>query len=517
MPPMTGIARRSLAAAALAAAAHFFAPPASATITAVAAPDSAYSPAVAAVGYWHFDETTGTSAADASGTGNAGVVTCLTALCVSTPTIVSGISGLGDAREFTGLSDSLVRIPDIGAYNFNDSITVSAWVRPSSLSQPSGAGIIVRGNGGAENFALDVSGGFYRFMPKTGTVVVSTNAIEVGRWTHLTGVYDSAGLTAKLYVDGSLAATLGAPASRTAAIHDISVGNRQSAGGSYDRGFLGAIDDPRVQHAALNAAQVLAQYQGSFVATVTAPAPNDGVQIGLAPNAFGAAANISVTIDPFTTPILITPAILNAGLTVLPTGFTLVPNSIIEISPTVAAVPFTQNMGSSASVSIPYLDANGDNVIDGSNPQLAASKLRAYTLNTTVNRWELLESYVDATAKRVIVFTPHFSVFGLFAPSTFGGSLSQTRVYPIPWRPGSGGRFDAPGVTFDRLPTSGTIRILNLAGEYLREFTFDGSAAGSVVWNGTTNTGRRAANGVYFARVTGDDGSTALIKFAVER
>ena len=51
----------------------------------------------------------------------------------------------------------------------------------------------------------------------------------------------------------------------------------------------------------------------------------------------------------------------------------------------------------------------------------------------------------------------------------------------------------------------------------MREFTFDGAASGSVVWNGLTDAGRRAASGVYFARITGGDGSTSLVKFAIER
>ncbi len=486
-------------------------------VTLVLSPPSAYVPPNGSVGQWHFDESTGVIAADSSGPGNTAFLTCLTASCVSTPTFVAGPAGLGSAVSFSGLASGLVRVPNAAQYTFTDKLTVSAWVNPSSLTQPNGAGLVVRGNGGVENFALEVSGGLYRFAATPAKIVSSTNSIVVGSWIHLIGVYDSAVGSATLYVNGRPASTVLAVPARTAAAHDISIGNRQSAAATYDRGFLGSIDSVRVQHRALNAAEALAEFEGSFVSTVTPPAPNNSILIGLAPNAFGAPATLLVSVDPLTHPITITPAVLNAGLTVVPTGYTLVPGSIIEIVPIVGGTPFTQTLGSSASISMPYSDANGNNIIDNASPPLAASAIQVYTLNTPVNRWEALPTYVDAASKRVIVVTPHFSVFAMFAPLTIGTALSQVRVYPIPWQPGSRTRFDAAGVTFDRLPTSGTIRVINLAGERIREFSFDGSAAGSVTWNGLTDGGLRTASGVYFARVTGSDGATSLVKFAIER
>ncbi|MDP3541377.1 MAG: LamG-like jellyroll fold domain-containing protein, partial [Elusimicrobiota bacterium] len=467
------------------------------SITSVLAPPSAYVPPNGSIGQWHFDESTGTTAADSSGGGNAAALTCVAAACASTPTFVAGPAGLGSAVSYSGVAGGLVIVPDTATYDSIGSLAVSAWVNPSSLSQPERAGIVVRGSGTVENFALDMSTDAvrrFRFMAKPGHIATSTSPVTAGTWVHLIGVYDAAAASATLYVNGRPASTVLAVPARTAATHDITIGNRQSGiATGYDRGFLGSIDSVRVQHRALTAAEALAEYQGSFVSTITPPSPNSAVLIGLAPNAFGAPATMSVSVDPLTHPITITPAVLNAGLTVIPTGFTLVPNSLVEIVPIVGGNPFTQTLGSSASVSVPYADAGGDNIIDGTSPPMAASAIKVYTLNTTVNRWEALESYVDTSARRVIFFTPHFSVFALFAPLTIGSSLSEVRVYPIPWKPGTRGRFDAAGVTFDRLPVSGTIRILTLAGERVREFTFDGGASGSIVWNGVTDWGQRAA------------------------
>ncbi|UPT72893.1 MAG: hypothetical protein M0D55_13345 [Elusimicrobiota bacterium] len=487
-------------------------------ITTVLAPPSAYVPPNGSVGQWHFDESTGTTAADSSGFGNSALLTCVAAGCVSTPTWTTGPAGLASAAQFSGLANGFARVPDKAQYNFNNSITVSAWVYPDTTAQPAGAGIVVRGSGTFENFALDFNGGLWRWRPgSTGTAVLSTNSIVSNAWTHLIGSYNSLTGGTTIFINGRPASTATSPLVRTAANHDISIGNRQSASAAYDRGFLGRIDAVRVQNRALSAAEALAEYQGSFVSTISAPPPNDQILVGVAPNAFGGPATLFVSVDPMGHPISITAEVLNAGLGATPTGFVLVPNSIIEVVPIVGGTPFTQTLGSSASLSMPYRDADGDNIIDGTNPPLPASTMRVYTLNTTVNRWEPLAAIVDPATRRVTAFTPHFSVFALFSPSTVATSLSSVRVYPVPWKPGSVGRFSASGVTFDRLPVSGTIRILTLAGERVRELTFDGSAAGAVAWDGNTDHGRRCASGVYWARITAFDGATSLVRLAVER
>jgi hypothetical protein len=234
-------------------------------------------------------------------------------------------------------------------------------------------------------------------------------------------------------------------------------------------------------------------------------------------NSFGSPATVFVTNDPLNHPIQIDAATLNAGLSVTPTGHTLVPNSLYEIVPTVDGNPFTLPLGSSATVALPYSDADGDNHIDGTSPPLAASTVRAFTLNTAVNRWEQLPATIDAGSRRVVAWTPHFSVFALFAPTTIGQSVSEARAYPVPWKPRSLGRFDGTGITFDRLPLTGTITILTQSGERVRDIGFDASAAGTVIWDGRNEHGRPVASGVYFARVKAAGGANALLKVAIEK
>lgn len=469
-------------------------------------------------GQWHFDEGSGTSSADLSGNGNAALLLCASAGCVSTPTFAGGAPGLGAAASFPGLDHSYARVPDAPAFDFAGDLTIVAWAYPATTAQPDGAGIAVRGDGGAEDWALEVSGGRFRFLAVPGSVATASTTLPANAWTHLVGVFDDAANTARLYVNGQLSGSVAGVPARNNLAHDLSIGNRQSGAGSYDRGFIGRIDGVRLLSRAMSPAEALAEYQSNFVSTVTASAPNDRVQVGFAPAAFSAAAVIYVSANPAASPIRVSAAALNAGLASPPSGLTLAPNTLVEIVPVVGGQPFTSDLGSSATVSIAYDDSNGDSLVDGTNPPLPVGGLRMYTLNTTVNRWEELPTTVDAANRRVVGVTPHFSVFALFAPSTIGTSLAEVKAYPVPWKPGSLGRFDAPGVTFDRLPTDGSITILTIAGEQVAEFRFSGASAGRVTWDGRNGSGRRVASGIYYARVKADaDESTALLRIAIQR
>lgn len=483
-------------------------------------PVSPYIPSSGLVGSWQFDEGSGLTTADGSGLGNSGAFVCLQSACSSTPTFAAGPPGLGGAASFSGLSGAVLTASG-APFDFADDLTVEAWVNPQTAALVANSGIVARGAQGSEDFALDVSGvGAYRFTSSGGTsVTVATAAVAVGQWTHVAGVYSLSGTRATLYLNGVPAATTPTAPGRTLhAGQKVSIGNRQDGSGNYTLPFFGRIDAVRVFHRALTAAEVLAEYTGGFVSSVTAPAPNAGVTVALPPNAFSAPAQIYISGDPVGHPIRVPLTALNAGLAQPPAGLTLVPSSLIEVVPVVGGAAFTGTLGSSATLTVPFLDANGDNIVDGTNPPLAVSSMQMYTLNTTVNRWELLPTSVDKTNRRASGLTPHFSVFALFAPTTIGSSLSAVTVYPVPWKPGSGGRFDGPGVSFAHLPSSGHIRILTLAGRRVRDFTYSGADAGTATWNGLNDDGRRTASGVYFAKITSDaDRSAVLLKFAIER
>lgn len=484
-------------------------------------PPSAYANPLGLAGVWHFDESTGTLVADASGAGNTGTLTCLGAGCASTPTFTTGPPLLGSAVQFSGVADSLVRVPNPAALNFNGSLTVAAWAKPSSAVQPSGAGIVAKGDAGDEAFALDVFGGRYRFLVRTVTpaliTVVATSTIRVGEWDHVAGVYDIANSQARIYINGVLSATVAtAGANRVVNAHDFSVGSRQSGAAAYDLGFAGAVDDPRVIAAALTNAQIQQEYAGALPGALSLPAPA-GASLVLPPNAFGGPAQIFSTNDPLNHPIRVAFSALADGLANTPTGQLMIAGSLIEIVPTVGGLPFTANLGSSATLVLPFSDADANGLVDGVNPPISVGTLRVYTLNTAVNRWEALPTTVDAASRRVSAQVPHFSIFAMFGATTIGQALSQVLVYPVPWRVGAGDKFDATHLVFERLPAEGTIRLLTLAGQRVRELRFSGPDAGRKLWDGRNESGHPVASGVYFAIIKGADGSTAIKKVAIER
>ncbi|HEV3006758.1 MAG TPA: hypothetical protein VGX78_19970, partial [Pirellulales bacterium] len=73
-------------------------------------------------GWWRFEETSGTSAADASGNGNTGTL-------VNTPTRIVG--KIGNALQFNSTNQS-VSLGNPSDLNFQGNITIAAWVKLSS-------------------------------------------------------------------------------------------------------------------------------------------------------------------------------------------------------------------------------------------------------------------------------------------------------------------------------------------------------------------------------------------------
>jgi flagellar hook assembly protein FlgD len=69
-------------------------------------------------------------------------------------------------------------------------------------------------------------------------------------------------------------------------------------------------------------------------------------------------------------------------------------------------------------------------------------------------------------------------------------------------------------MTFSDLPAGVNLKIYTTAGELVAERT--SNTVGIAEWNGRTDSGQRAASGVYLVRVEGPGGDK-IIKVAVER
>jgi len=98
-------------------------------------------------------------------------------------------------------------------------------------------------------------------------------------------------------------------------------------------------------------------------------------------------------------------------------------------------------------------------------------------------------------------------------PTSSAGSTVDTRtvrVFPNPWR--SDQHAGLP-VTFDNASAGSTIKIFTLSSHWIKTITASGS--GVAVWDRTTNSGDRAASGIYLYVVDSPDGQTQRGKLAI--
>ena len=210
------------------------------------------------VGYWPFDEGGGSTASDASGSGNTGTL-------VSGPVWTAGRRG--SALAFDGVA-SYVRVASTPALN-SYPLTVAFWMKTASIS----------GVGGLVNKYADLSlNGWQVYMnagrlcawylkdganyvDDGGTCPLGVSGFNDNQWHQVAFVVDATG--GKLYVDGVLrtslgwAGTPGAPSTT----QELRIG--QYPGLSSGGFFAGVIDDVRIWDPALSAADILALYTGA--------------------------------------------------------------------------------------------------------------------------------------------------------------------------------------------------------------------------------------------------------------
>ncbi|MCX5791532.1 MAG: T9SS type A sorting domain-containing protein, partial [Elusimicrobia bacterium] len=170
-----------------------------------------------------------------------------------------------------------------------------------------------------------------------------------------------------------------------------------------------------------------------------------------------------------------------------------------------------------AEVTLVFPDADNDGIVDGT--LVRCSQLRMYSAHSAAGPWVFdTGSVVDCSEKKVTGHTSHFSFFALFA--TLSGDLNSAKVYPVPWRPGSGDKFDSAagtdGIIFTNLTDRTEIRIYTITGQLVRELKLAPADLGRKVWDGKNSAGLKAASGVYLAHIKSGQ-YVKTMKIAVER
>lgn len=220
---------------------------------------------------YDFDQGAGTMLTDVSGNGNHGVIS---------GAVWTGTGKYGRALSFDGIDD-WVSIGDAPSLDLTSTMTLEAWVRPTSLGGDSRT-VILKERPGGRAYALYATDGASR--PPAGYVAVGTNersavgssVLPANTWSHLAVTYN--GSVLRLFVNGVLAR------SRTASGGGVvSTGTLRLGGNAvWGQFFSGQLDDVRLYNRVLTASEIQADMNTplsplpdttSPTVSVTAPAP----------------------------------------------------------------------------------------------------------------------------------------------------------------------------------------------------------------------------------------------------
>jgi hypothetical protein len=208
------------------------------------------SPLTDPVGYWKFDEGSGTAAADASSNGSIGTLT-------NGPTWIPG--KLGQALSFDGVDDS-VQVAAISALN-SYPLTVAFWMKTDNATGLHG--IVNKYFPGSFNgYQVFINNGnlcAWYFKDASSYVwdgsacAMSTPGYADNQWHHVALVVDAAG--GRLHVDGvqkAGQAWTGTPGNPSTP-QELSLGQYPGTAQPY---FSGVLDDVRIYARALSAAEL---------------------------------------------------------------------------------------------------------------------------------------------------------------------------------------------------------------------------------------------------------------------
>ena len=202
------------------------------------------------IGYWSFDETSGSTASDGSGNGNDGTL-------LGNATFATG--KLGNAVNLDG-TNSGVDIPDL---TFPGDFTVAAWVY---LRGTVFVDDILIGQDSWTGQAINFCCPQLRLYDGSSDVIVSSSNVLADTWTHC--VLTRTGGTLNLYLDGALDAT-SSGFTNTLTVEFIG----RTAGASTD----GLIDEMYLYGRALDATEIQDLFNTSGSSDIEAPTVPTGL------------------------------------------------------------------------------------------------------------------------------------------------------------------------------------------------------------------------------------------------
>lgn len=253
-------------------------------------------------------------------------------------------------------------------------------------------------------------------------------------------------------------------------------------------------------------------FQGGLQASMSMMSGD--VRLTLPPNAVPKERyDITINRDPVSQPMAIDPGkITEANNKIVHNDGAwsqLFPNTLAEMSIFDEQAVLTEPLAEKGMMTMRYSDANGDGILDGSNPPVRVETLNAWTLDENRNMWvRLPEAGANASDRTISVF---FGAPGVYAIlGAVDDTVRNVYAFPVPFRPygpkagngqGQTGT-ESGGITFTSVPQVGTIEIYTLDGRLARKMEIPSNLIlPEVKWDVRTSGGEKAASGVYIWRV----------------
>ncbi len=214
-----------------------------ATVTLVAVGGSAAA-AGDLVGYWNFDEATGTTAADASGNANHGTFVGSGA---THSTVLPPTSCFVNTHsvQFDG-SGSHVEIADNATMDPPSAISISFWMNPDTVTNGY-QHVVFKQGPVVTSYGVWLANDHIYMEDNDNSIrsLTSNATVTAGAWHYITVTYD--GATQKLYIDGALDNSQSLPGITLSYMNSpVKIG-----AGDYNNPFAGYIDDLRIYNRAL--------------------------------------------------------------------------------------------------------------------------------------------------------------------------------------------------------------------------------------------------------------------------
>ena len=233
------------------------------------------------LGEWPLNETTGTIAAETTGSGPA-------ATLYGTASFTSGsVPGIGGGNALHLDGSGYARFKGTWFDSFNTNVSISLWVRPdatptgeqmlfmkSSLDANNSPGVRLGMTGSTFFFSACTVGGQSQSSVKAAVVP------QAGVWYHVVGEIDRTSGLIRLFVNG--VEYTGTSSTRTIPAGEFIAGDNWPAlgvandGGGNKSWLVGAIDDVRLYTKALSLVEIQSIYLGAGVLPAAGPHPIDG-------------------------------------------------------------------------------------------------------------------------------------------------------------------------------------------------------------------------------------------------